>query len=241
MTTSPNLQIEHIAASQAQKEVTCNTAFDTLDRSLCEVLSKAMADANQTLTDAEANNAIYIKLTGALTVGRTLTLPARKKLFVIENATTGAFAVTVKSGAGATVALPMGERRFLYNNAVDVMGITAGGSTAPYDIGGALGGLPTASQTILRYPLPRAVRFSAGLPSSQGLCGTAPTAAVTYSLKKNGVQFATMQFAASATTATFTAATDTDLAAGDVLTLTAPATPDSTQADLAFSFAALRL
>ena len=31
MTTTPNLLIEHIAANQAQKEVTANAAFEALD------------------------------------------------------------------------------------------------------------------------------------------------------------------------------------------------------------------
>ena len=31
MPTTPNLLIEHIAANQAQKEVTANAAFDALD------------------------------------------------------------------------------------------------------------------------------------------------------------------------------------------------------------------
>jgi hypothetical protein len=50
-----------------------------------------------------------------------------------------------------------------------------------------------------------------------------------------------MQFAAGISTATFTAATATDFAAGDILTILAPNPADSTLADIGFSLAASRL
>jgi hypothetical protein len=50
-----------------------------------------------------------------------------------------------------------------------------------------------------------------------------------------------MQFAAGVTTPTFTAATATDFAAGDVLTIIAPNPADSTLADIGFALAGIRL
>jgi hypothetical protein len=43
MTTTPNLLIDHIAANQAQKEVTANAAFDALDKALCQQTSIALS------------------------------------------------------------------------------------------------------------------------------------------------------------------------------------------------------
>jgi hypothetical protein len=89
MTTTPNLLIEHIAANQAQKEVTANAAFDALDKALCQLTSIAILDVDTTLTDAQMLGALSMKFTGTLTAGRTITIPAKNKLLVVENSTTG--------------------------------------------------------------------------------------------------------------------------------------------------------
>jgi len=241
MTQSPNLLIDHIAANQAQKEVTANAGFDALDQALCGLLTKALADADATLTATEALTAIYLRVTGTLTAARTITVPANRKPLMVENATTGSFAVTIKTPSGAGVTINAGLRKILYCDGTDMVLVSEANVNAPYDVGGSLSGQPAAGATVLRYPLPRPVRFQAGLPNSKGVVGTAPTATVSFSLKKNGTQFATMQFAATATTATFTAASDTDFALGDILTITAPNPADSTLSDLGLSLAGIRL
>ena len=110
MTTTPNLQIDHIAASQAQKEVTANAGFDALDQALCGLLAKALADADATLTATEAVTAMYLRITGTLTAARTITVPANRKPLMVENATTGGFAVTIKTPSGAGVTINAGLR-----------------------------------------------------------------------------------------------------------------------------------
>lgn len=240
---TPNLAIEYIAANQAQKEVTANAAFDALDKALCQLTSIAIADANLTLTDAQMLGALSAKFTGTLTATRTVTVPAKNKLLLVENATTGGFAIGVKTPSGTAINFNVGDRKLLYcdGTTFQIVAEAATGSSIPYDIGGTLGGIPTGASIVLRYPLPRAVRFPAGLANSQGVAGTASGATATFSIRKNGTQFATMQFAAGVSTATFTAATATDFAAGDVLTIIAPSPADSTLADIGFSLAATRL
>jgi hypothetical protein len=110
----------------------------------------------------------------------------------------------------------------------------------PYDIGCTLMGKPEASGVILRYPFPRAVTFTAGLPLSRGVVGVAGTADTTLSLKKNGSEFATLVFSAAALTAIFAAADDVTFQAGDVLTVVAPASPDATLSDIGFGLAGIR-
>lgn len=112
--------------------------------------------------------------------------------------------------------------------------------TQPYDVGGSYAGAPTASLVLVRYPFPRAVAFPASLTNSQGAAATAATAQTDFDLKKNNVSFGTMRFAASGTTATFIAASSTSFAAGDVLTVVAPATPDATLANIGFALAGTR-
>jgi hypothetical protein len=243
MTTTPNLLIDHIAANQAQKEVTANAAFDALDKALCQQTSIALADANLTVTDTQMLGAMVLRFMGALTAVRTITIPTRNKLIVIENATTGGFALAVKTPAGVAINFNVGDRKLLYcdGTTLQIVSEAAAASSIPYDIGGTLGGIPVGGSIILRYPLPRAVRFPVALAGSQGVAGTASGATATFSIRKNGTQFATMQFAAGTSTATFTAATTTDFAAGDILTILAPNPADSTLADIGFSLAASRL
>ena len=240
MTTTPNLLIDHIAASQAQKEVTANTAFDVLDKALCQFTNIALTDANLTLSDAQMIGNMALKFTGTLTVARTITAPARAKFIYVENGTTGGFAISIKTPSGTAIAVGIGERKLLYCNGTD-FSIAAESGAAPYDIGGSFVGKPGAGTSIMRFPMPRAVRFLSGMALSKGVAATAATAAVSFSIRKNGIEFATMNFATAGTSATFTCTTTTDFAAGDILTLVASATPDDTLADIGFAFAGLRI
>lgn len=243
MTTTPNLLIEHIAANQAQKEVTANAAFDALDKALCQLSSIAILDVDTTLTDAQMLGALSMKFTGTLTAGRTITIPAKTKLLVVENGTTGGFTLLVKTPSGTAISFAVGDRKLLYcdGSTFQIIAETTAGVSIPYDIGGTLGGVPTGGSIILRYPLPRGVRFPVGMANSRGVAGTVSGATATFSIRKNGTQFATMLFAAGISTATFTAATATDFVAGDVLTIIAPSPADSTLSDIGFSLAGIRL
>jgi hypothetical protein len=58
----------------------------------------------------------------------------------------------------------------------------------------------------------------------------------TFAVQKNGVNVGTMVFATAATTATFAMTSAITFNAGDVLTMVAPAVPDATLANLAWTF-----
>jgi hypothetical protein len=110
----------------------------------------------------------------------------------------------------------------------------------PYDIGSFIEVAPTASQVVLRHVFARSVVFAAGLSPSRGAAGTAATASTTFTIKKNGSSVGSFNFAISATTATFTMASGTTFAAGDVMTVEAPATPDATLAGITFTLSGTR-
>lgn len=241
MTTTPNLQIDHIAANQAQKEVTANTAFDVLDKALCGLSEIALEDANLVLTDEQMLWNMALSFTGTLTATRTITVPVHKKLLFIQNNTDGGFGLSVKTPLGESVSINAGANKLFYCDGTDLIIVAEAGLAAPYDIGGTLNGKPPESAVLLRYPMPRAVRFKTGLSGSQGVAGEATTNAATFSIQKNGSNFALMSFAIGANTATFTCTEDTDFAAGDVLTVIAPTLPDDTLADIGFSLSGIRL
>src|SRR5260370_39375507 len=91
---------------------------------------------------------------------------------------------------------------------------------------------PAAPASARRYIFATSVAFPSGLAGSYGTAGTAATANTNFAIAKNGSNVGTMAFAAGATSASFAMATATGFAGGDVLTITAPATPDATLANL---------
>lgn len=97
--------------------------------------------------------------------------------------------------------------------------------------GGTLGagkriwqGLPAAAATV---PF--------GFAGSRFVLGTAAAAALTLSLRKNGIEVGTVGFAAGGTVGTIAVTGAILLAATDVLSLHAPATADATAADLSLA------
>ena len=112
-----------------------------------------------------------------------------------------------------------------------------GGGQSSYDIAGYTSGAPTASQIVLRLPMVRQVVFDLNMAGSKGSASVAATASTTYNIAKNGVNFATMVFAIGGTSASFVAAAVTTLAIGDILSVTAPASPDATLANVGFILA----
>lgn len=113
--------------------------------------------------------------------------------------------------------------------------ILLGTGTAPTSINGSYSGSTTPNLVVQRYVFAAAVTFPAGLTGSHGAAGVAATGSTSYSIEKNGSVVGTMNFAASGTTATFAMSSATTFNAGDVLTMVAPASPDLTLANLAWS------
>jgi len=112
-----------------------------------------------------------------------------------------------------------------------------GAIQGPAYVAGSWPGSPAASQSIERYIFATAVTFPAGLSGSYGACGTAATASATFTIAKNGSAVGTMDFAAGISAASFAMGSATTFAAGDVLTIAAPATPDATLANIAWTLA----
>ena len=112
-----------------------------------------------------------------------------------------------------------------------------GSGQSSYDIAGYLSGVPTASQILLRLPMVRQVTFDVNMAGSKGAASVAASASSTFTIAKNGVSIGTMVFALGATTSTFVAAAASTFAIGDVLSVTGPASPDATLANVGFILA----
>src|SRR5437764_5775924 len=110
-----------------------------------------------------------------------------------------------------------------------------GAVQGPAYVSGSWPGSPGAGQVVERYIFATPVTFPAGLSGSYGTAGSAATAAAVFAIAKNGTAVGTMSFAAGMTGASFTMASATAFAAGDVLTVTAPSPADATLANLAWT------
>jgi len=224
---SDHLGITLVAATQNQKEVTINDAVNILDRSGNSDASIAMTDANLTLTAAQVRQNGLITLTGTLTAARVLTIPAGKRQVIVRNLTTGGFTLEIGYAAGTRATIPSQGSITIQADGTNCHAV---GATA--EIRSFSAGVPGAAAKITGVLFSRREVILAGAAGSRARADVAATASATFTMLKNGVSFGTFNFAAAASTATFTAATDTIFDVGDRLTITAPSPADATLADV---------
>lgn len=87
-----------------------NANFSLIDTNLGGSFGVALTNADVTLSTADAENLTYL-LTGTLSANVAVIFPQVGGIYVIDNATTGNFTVTIKtSGVGRTVVAPQGYR-----------------------------------------------------------------------------------------------------------------------------------
>lgn len=252
MPKSPYSGATHIEPPQIQLDATMNGAINRLDSSTHSLLIKALTSADYTLTSdatsnptgsGEAEQSGYIRVTGVFTANRTLTLPnnndagsaARPKHYVLEHSGTGGFTLTIKTVSGTGVTLNQGNAQAVYCDGVNVVpiGTATGAGGAPYDLAVQRDGLPTAGAVIFTHLPTRAFSLPIALAGSRFILAIATTVAIAFSVRKNGSQFGTINFAIGATTATFTAASATAFTSSDKLTIVAPSPQDATASDFA--------
>ena len=115
-------------------------------------------------------------------------------------------------------------------------------ASQPFDVLAFYPGVPTASAKVCRVPIARAVTFAANFAGSYFTASANATGTTVFDVQKNGSSIGSVSIAAGGTTATFTTSggTSKSFAAGDVLALIAPGTPDATLADVGFAFAGTR-
>jgi hypothetical protein len=95
----------------------------------------------------------------------------------------------------------------------------------------------TSSEWLFGHKFDIAVNFALNLSGSQATAGVGATGSPVLSIKKNGVQFATLTY--SGTTGTFSGSA-TSFAIGDLLEVVAPASPDATLARLSITLFGVR-
>lgn len=219
-TYSTNLKITLMATGESSGVWgdTTNTNLGTLlEESIVGSGSIAMADANQTTTITDGVSAtgrkVFLSLTGTLTAARTLTVPTINKNYVVYNATTGGFGVTVKTAAGTGILVPAGQRRMLYADGTNV--IEPVNAMTTLTVSGTLTGGTTSLGAITAT-------------SFNKVAITAPATAATLTIANNKTLTANASLTLAGTDAkTLTVSNSLTLAGTDATVMTFPSTSGS--------------
>ena len=139
MSTTELLNINQVAASQNQKEVTINDAIVALERAFQRTMIVDLS-SNVTLTEVEFTRNVGFRCQlhsgpAILTVPATIGGNAAQRFFIVENQ--GSFEVTVTLGSGNTVAVPAGEGSLILSDGANLLGL-AGGSGSGGGGGGSI-------------------------------------------------------------------------------------------------------
>lgn len=128
-TFSTNLAIELIGTGDQAGTwgTTTNNNLGTLiEQAISGYVTQAITDGADTVitipngATGVARN-MCIQMTGALTAARNLIVPNRRKLYFIHNATSGGYAVTVKTVAGSGISVIAGQKTVLVCDGTNVI------------------------------------------------------------------------------------------------------------------------
>lgn len=122
---------------------------------------------------------------------------------------------------------------------VNGTGDAAQWATKVYDLSMFIPGTPAVSVEIVRLVAGRAYTLPSGLTGSVANAKTAPGASTAFTIKKNGTGIGTFTFAGISNTATFSMASDSSFAVGDVLVIESPSNLNSI-ADVSVTFLGTR-
>jgi len=240
--STPNLAIPHIAASQNQKEVTANDAFDRLDEAITGRLQLDFTSGDITLTASQFRRHVAFAAANVAS-GRELVLPAITRVIVVDNSA-GAADLVVRQGT-TTVTVPAGASQLLHTTGttdglIPVAPAAQTGGAAPFDIALYFPGQPEVAERLLKLEVARGFTLPVDLSGSRGHADTGATAEAVCTILQNGVAVGSITFAAASQDAAFALAGGLALVPGDRLELVAPATQDATLAGLALTLIGTR-
>ena len=144
-TYSPSLKLELIGngdQSGTWGTTTNNNLGTLLEQAITGVQNITMSNADYTLTNYngvtdEARNAVLV-VDGTNSAVRQIIIPAnQEKLYVIRNATSGGYAITIGAATGATISIPNGVTAQVYYDGTDCFSSQTG-SAGNFTVNGTL-------------------------------------------------------------------------------------------------------
>jgi hypothetical protein len=251
---SPLLAIPEMAASQANKYLTVNNVITALEGAVTGIYVDASVTTSSnaiTLTEAQFLQHTAFKFSGAsanftvTTQGENSQTTPTERLFTVWNADT-TYTCTVKSdAAGDTVVIQPGGKTIMLQIGDDVTAVAEAvtvptTAVTPYDIAFFKAGTCTSSEVIAHIEVARSCTIPDDFTGSQAYAGTNPSDGDwIFDIAKNGSNIGTLTISTGGvmTFATTGMSAET-FSAGDRISVTAPATVDSTGADLGITLAA---
>lgn len=258
----------HIDPNQLTPSVTANEADDAQDAAANAPINiDVSAGGTITLTTAQWASGFRFRLVGAPGGAFTLEVPsgtdtAGVAMFWNSSGQTATIQTENQPSPSTTVSMADGDSAFIYSDGDIVLGGVSGGPgpTGPTGATGAstvsahdlehwLEGSPGNSQRIRRWIMSRETTFPGDLVGSQALAATTATSSAAFSIRTgqfgspdDSVEVATMTFASGADNAVFaTTGSPTEsftVSEGEYLEIIAPASADSTLADIALNIRA---
>jgi len=202
-----------------------------LDISIAGGLAVTVTTTDVTLTNTQGTNSAtnigsttaqyaILNISGAMTAARNLIVPSSSKWYIVNNACTGGYLLTVKGTATSGVTLTNGEKALLFWNGSDYVKVaTLGGTGAlPLPVG------TTAQQPA--SPTQGSLRFNTTTSQFEGYTGTA-WASVNAAGSNTQIQFNNSGLFGASSNLTWSGTT---LAVTGALTATADSTFSSTGA-----------
>jgi hypothetical protein len=192
-----------------------------------------------TVTSTQYRRAIRIYADNAA-VARDVTLPAVKRMIVLEADSGNAASVSFKVGS-ASIVMAAGERvvAFTDGTANGLVQLTVAASALAFDPQLWIPGKPDAGAVVLNMNARRAFSIPTNMTGSAVGATTAATGSSVFTFKKNGSSFGTATFAAAGTVATLSV-TATTFAIGDIFSIEAPGSQDATLEGVRLNFAFTR-
>lgn len=181
-TINKNYEVQSTGSNTGAWGGILNTeVISIIDQNFGGLLIIPLTNANVTLTSTDVQNSM-IRLTGTLTGPVTITLPSTGSFYLVENNTSGAYAVTFTNGVGASATPTQGAITLLmcdYTNNIGVR-VSATGLTSLLS-GFGLSGGPISTTGTLSIST-SAPPFGFDMPINMGLSVAVASNALTITL-----------------------------------------------------------
>lgn len=241
MATTPNIQVTEVDQSQSQKVVTINEAFIQFDNAQNRAINIDISGGATTVNDEQFNNNAVFIFGGTPGSPTAINIPARSRFFGVDNQSDDDIVITpTGTGTIETVTVPAGEQFLVHSDGsiarcYGAGGAESGGIQLPAFIPGTI---PAPSQILNRL----IVTSDFTIPANSGLILSeafiAPTNATGLSVRRNGITFGTIDFAAESTTGVFSSSAPEVFTSGDIIEIQAAALVDPTFADISITIGA---
>jgi hypothetical protein len=209
-TYSPSLRLELIGdgdQSGIWGQTTNNNLGALIEQAVSGVITIAMTNATYTMSNFngvvdEARNQVLV-VTGTNTAVRNLVAPLVEKTYVVQNNTTGGYAIQIIGASGLGVTIPNGIAAYVYCDGTNFYNAISG-SVGNYTVNG---NLTVTGTTALTGALTGSTAVFSGAISSVSPTFTGTPTAITASPGTNTTQIATTAFVTTATGALGTMST----------------------------------